>query len=116
MFLLDCEARRLTLGTRQIYTAKLSLFIRWCDRQDIHALHELSAHDIRRYLVHLSRRKLSAQYQHNIARAIRAFLNYCVRDELLDNLALRQGADAAAGKKVSGRTFRHRDPHHPAQL
>ncbi|MCC6167436.1 MAG: tyrosine-type recombinase/integrase [Caldilineaceae bacterium] len=83
MFLLDCEARRLTPGTRQFYTAKLSLFIRWCDEQGIHTLQQLTAHDLRRYLVHLSRRKLSSQYQHNLARAIRTFLNFCVRDELL---------------------------------
>jgi site-specific recombinase XerD len=84
MFLLDCEARRLTPATRQFYSGKLSLFIRWCEGEDIHALHELTAHHIRRYLVHLSRRKLSGQYQHNLARSIRAFLNYCVRDELIE--------------------------------
>jgi site-specific recombinase XerD len=84
MFLLDCEARRLTPATRQFYSKKLSLFIRWCDAEGIHVFHELTAHHIRRYLVHLSRRQLSSQYQHNLARSIRAFLNYCVRDELIE--------------------------------
>ena len=84
MFLLYCEARRLTPATREFYRIKLGLFIRWCESEGVHALHELTAHHIRRYLVHLSRRKLSSQYQHNLARAIRAFLNYCVRDELLE--------------------------------
>ena len=85
LFLLDCEARRLTPATREFYRVKLSLFFRWCDEQGIHALHELTAHHIRRYLVHLARRNLTSQYQNNLARAIRAFLNYCVRDELIES-------------------------------
>lgn len=84
MFMLDCEARRLTPGTRQFYQYKLSLFIAWCETEGLRALHELTAHHIRRYLISISRRNLTSQYQHNIARAIRAFLNYCVRDELIE--------------------------------
>jgi integrase/recombinase XerD len=84
LFLLDCEARRLTDQTLSFYRAKLSLFIRWYEADGIETIQDLSAHHIRRYLVHLHRRKLSSQYQHDIARAIRAFLNYCVRDELLE--------------------------------
>ncbi len=48
LFLLDCEARRLTPATRQFYSVKLSLFLRWCDDEDIHALQELTAHHLRR--------------------------------------------------------------------
>ena len=83
LFLLDCEARRLTVVMRDSYRLKLSLFVRWCGDQGITTLQQLTAHDLRRYLVSLSRRELSSQYQNNLARAIRAFLNYCVRDELL---------------------------------
>ena len=84
LFLLDCEARRLTDQTLSFYRAKLSLFFRWCEADGLEAIQELTAHHIRRYLVELHRRELSSQYQHDIARAIRAFLNYCVRDELLE--------------------------------
>ena len=84
IFLLDCEARRLTASTRQFYRGKLSTFIAWCEDAGIRQLAELSAHDIRRFLVHIQRRQLSSQYQHNLARAIRAFLNFCVRDELIE--------------------------------
>lgn len=56
LFLLGCEARRLTSGTRQFYIAKLSLFIRWREEQGLHTLQQLTAHDLRRYLVYLSRR------------------------------------------------------------
>ena len=79
MFLLDCEARRLTELTRKFYSSKLSIFIRWCAENDVDSLDELTAHDIRRFQVHIQRRRLSSQCQHNLARAIRAFLNYCVR-------------------------------------
>lgn len=84
LFLLDCEARRLTEATRSFYHGRLSRFIRWCEAQGLESVQDLTAHDIRRYLVHLQRRQLSSQYQHGLARAIRAFLNYCVRDELLE--------------------------------
>ena len=53
LFLLDCAARRLTEGTMQFYTSKLSVFIRWCHEEDVDALEDVSAHDIRRFLVHI---------------------------------------------------------------
>lgn len=84
LFFLDCEARRLTDQTLSFYRAKLSLFIRWCEADGLETVEDLTAHHIRRYLVDLHRRDLSSQYQHDIARAIRAFLNYCVRDEILE--------------------------------
>ena len=84
LFFLDCEARRLTDATLSFYRGKLSLFIRWCEAEGLETIQDLTAHHIRRYLVHLHRRQLSSQYQHDLARAIRAFLNYCVRDELLE--------------------------------
>jgi integrase/recombinase XerD len=74
----------LTASTRQFYRAKLAVFVAWCDGEGLRELARLSAHDLRRFLVHIQRRQLSSQYQNNLARAIRAFLNYCVRDELLD--------------------------------
>jgi integrase/recombinase XerD len=90
MFLLDCEARRLTPATREFYRAKLAVFVRWCAEEHIENLNELTAHHIRRFLVHILRRGLSGQYQHNLARAIRAFLNYCVRDDLLETSPFAQ--------------------------
>lgn len=84
IFLLDCEARRLTASTREFYRGKLAVFVAWCDGEGVRELACLSAHDLRCFLVHIQRRQLSSQYQNNLARAIRAFLNFCVRDELLD--------------------------------
>ncbi len=71
MFLLDCEARRLTPAPAN-FTASNSPFLCAGVRPiGIHAVHELTAHHIRRYLISVSRHNLSSQYQHNIARAIR---------------------------------------------
>ena len=85
MFLLDCEARRLTPQTLTFYKQKLSVFVRWCEEQQLHGLDDLTARELRQFLVSIQRRGLSSQYQHNLARAIRAFLNFCVRDELIDD-------------------------------
>jgi len=76
--------RRLTPATRDFYRRKLRLFIRWLEENDTQELHQLTAHHIRQFLVSIMQRELSAQYQNNLARAIRAFLNYCVRDGLIE--------------------------------
>lgn len=84
LFVLDCQSRRLTDGTLQFYKAKLCPFIRWCQGQGIEYLPDIEAVHIRKYLVSIAERDLSEQYQDNIARAIRAWLNYCIRDELIE--------------------------------
>ena len=84
MFMLDCESRRLTSSTRQFYRSKLVIFIRWCGERGEYAVGDVSTHSLRQFFVGLLRRNLSGQYQHNHARAIRAFLNFCVRDELIE--------------------------------
>jgi integrase/recombinase XerD len=100
MFLLDCAARRLTEGTLQFYKSKLAVFFHWCDEHDINALADITAHDIRRFLVDIHRRKLTSQYQNNLARAIRAFLNYCVRDELIEASPFRKVQMPRVEKKI----------------
>lgn len=61
-----------------------SLFIRWCEADGIETIQDVTAHHIRRHLVHLHRRDLYRRYQHDIALASRAFLNYCVCDANLE--------------------------------
>lgn len=84
MFMLDCEARRLTPSTRQFYRAKLAIFFRWSSENGVHVINQVTAHALRQFFVDLQRRDLSSQYQHNLARSIRAFFNFCVRDELIE--------------------------------
>src|SRR4051794_356445 len=85
MFLLDCEARQFTKDTLRFYRGRLSLFVRWCDEQRISNLSAITAVHLRRYLVDTQRRGVSSAYIHSHARALRTFLNFCVRDELLSS-------------------------------
>lgn len=82
-FFLDCAARRLTCQSQEFYRFKLGVLLRWAEDQGLTDLGELDHRQLRRFLVDLSQRNYSDQYQHNIARAARAFFNFCVRDELL---------------------------------
>ena len=100
MFMLDCEARRLTPATRQFYRSKLVIFFRWCIDNGVQDIDSLTAHSIRKFFVYLQHRDLSGQYQHNHARSIRAFLNFCVRDELLEKSPFAKVQMPRVEKKV----------------
>lgn len=83
LFYLDVKARHLTTSTQRFYRERLSLFLTWCDNNNVVSLQDLTHIHIRQYIVSLRERGVSSAYQHNTARAIKAFLNYCVRDELI---------------------------------
>lgn len=83
-FLLDCEARRLTGPTLTFYRQQLEPFLRHLDGLNHTTLAAITPNDIRSYLVELQRRELADNSIHAAARAIKAFLNFCVREELLD--------------------------------
>lgn len=84
-FLLDCAARRLTRQTRAGYKRKLGVVLRWCEQNQITYVTELTTTGLRRFMVELADRNLSGQYQHNIARSLKAFLNFCVREGILEH-------------------------------
>ncbi|MEZ4682207.1 MAG: tyrosine-type recombinase/integrase [Caldilineaceae bacterium] len=84
LFYLDCQARRLTPSTITFYKLKVGDFSRWLQGRDITDVTAITSTDIKRYLVHLQERGLNDTSQHDYARAVKTFLNYCVRDELLD--------------------------------
>jgi len=82
-FLMDCRARRLTAHTLRGYRGKLSLFMRWCAKHAICRLDELTHRHVRQYLIDLAESGVSSAYQYGLAKDIRAFLNYCVRDDFI---------------------------------
>jgi len=47
----------------------------------INTIDDITNHHIKGYLVSLPERGLKANSQHDYARAVKTFLNYCVRDE-----------------------------------
>lgn len=83
LFLLDCKARRLTKATITFYHDKLGRFTRWLADNGVTDLASITAIHIKRYLVSLQDRGLTDHSQHDYARAVKTFLNYCVRDDLL---------------------------------
>lgn len=83
LFYLECQSRRFTAHTLRFYRGRLSLFLRFCNDSGVEWLTDLDHHHIRAYLVQLDDSGVSSAYHHSLARAIRAFLNYCVRDELI---------------------------------
>lgn len=83
LFLLDGKSRQFSEHTIRFYNGRLSLFLKWCESRNATHLHQITPHLIRRYLVDMQERKLSSAYIHSHARAIRTYLNYCVRDELI---------------------------------
>lgn len=84
LFLLDCQSRRLTSSTLTFYRLKVGSFLRWLADQDITDLEDITSHKIKAYLVYLQQKGLTDHSQHDYARAVKTFLGYCVRDELLD--------------------------------
>ncbi len=83
IYRLDLQARRFTQATLDFYRWRLTPFLIWCETQAVTNLHELTPSHIRRYLVSLQARGLSDYSQLAAARAIRAFCNFCVREELI---------------------------------
>ncbi len=59
-------------------------FSGWCKSEGIVYLDDLDHRHIKQFLVSQSDRGLAAHTVHGNARAIRTFLNFCVRDGLID--------------------------------
>lgn len=71
---------RLTEATLAYYRCQLKPFLHCCDAGACQHGGDISPVLIRGYLVHLQDRRLSDYSIHAAARAIRAFLNFCVRE------------------------------------
>ncbi|MEZ4870430.1 MAG: tyrosine-type recombinase/integrase [Caldilineaceae bacterium] len=83
-FIIDRKAKRCTPRTLEHYQTRLGGFATWTAAQDIHHLSAITSSHIRLYYIHLQEKNLSSHTVHTCARAIRAFLNFCVSEELLD--------------------------------
>ena len=89
-FLLDMRAQRFTQSTIDFYRYRLTAFITWCHDHSASTLSDITPTLLRSYLVHLQDRELADYSQHAAARALRAFLNFCVREELLPLSPMRK--------------------------
>jgi len=82
-FLLDAEARQLSPMTLRYYRQQLEPFLHHLQEQGVVHVDELTADQIRAYLVVLQERGLKANTVHAAARAVRAFSNFLVMEELI---------------------------------
>lgn len=89
-FMLDAKARRCTNRTLEHYKHRIGAFIRFLDDQKVNNLSEISSTHIRSHLIALQDRGLTSHSQHAAARAIRAWLNFCVREELLTDSPMKR--------------------------
>ena len=83
-FMLDAEARRLTTKTLKYYREQLQPFLDHLHKRGAETPASVTAHLIRAYMVSLQKRGLADASMHAAARAIRAFCNFLVREELLE--------------------------------
>lgn len=89
LFLADRKSRGYASGTLRFYRDKLTLFQRWCARQGIDHLDDITPHTLRAYFVSLIDRGNSQGAQNAAARGIRAFLRWCAAEELITTPPLR---------------------------
>ncbi len=89
-FLLDAEARQLSPMTRRYYRQQLEPFLHHLQEQSVVNVEELTADHIRSYLVVLQDRGLKANTVHAAARAVRAFCNFLVMEELIKISPMRK--------------------------
>lgn len=83
LFELENRARRYTPATLDFYAWRLRPFAAWCTTRGVTRLADVTPALLRAYLVHLQERNLATHTVHGHARALRAWLRFCVREELL---------------------------------
>lgn len=84
LFLLECVLKRLRPRTIEFYSSNLDKLVQFCSNNGVTLLVD-AARNLRQFNKHLLRLNCSPQYQHNILRAIRAFLRFCVEESLLES-------------------------------
>lgn len=84
IFMLDAQARGFSPATLEHYRYRLSKFIGWLLEQGLTELGELNSAHTREYLTWRQTESISKTTLHTEARAMRAFLNFCVAEEWLD--------------------------------
>lgn len=80
---LENRARRYTPRTLDFYARRLPHFAAWCEGRGVILLADITPALLRAYLVSLQDRNLAAHTVHGYARALRAWLRFCVREEIL---------------------------------
>lgn len=89
-FLLDAQARRLKPTSVKFYESQVTLFLAWLEEQGYTALSDITPERLRAYLIHLQDKGLADRTQHGFARAVRAWLNFCVSEGWLQSSPMKR--------------------------
>lgn len=98
LFLLDREAINLADTSIVYYQQRLTKFELFCNDLGVTLLHEITSHTVRSYLIHL--RQYSESYAHGCMRAVRAFINFVIAEELITNSPMKNIRMPKVAKKV----------------
>ncbi len=99
-FTLYNRAARLTAKTLSFYQCQLAPFVRHCHAHAIDRVGSITPTLVREYLVSLEDRELSDYSVHAAARAIRAFMNFCVREEHIPVSPMTKVAMPRVNKRI----------------
>lgn len=88
-FLLDCAARNLTPGTLRFYFQRLGWFVAHCEAHNVTNPTVITANLIRTYLASYRERGLSPYYAHQMARVVKTFCSWLVREGVLEVSPMR---------------------------
>jgi|WetSurMetagenome_2_1015567.scaffolds.fasta_scaffold46247_3 site-specific recombinase XerD len=89
-FFVYCRARRLSAGTMDSYTRRVRAFAAWLTAEGVTDLEQVTPARIRTYLVELTDRGLDDDTIITFYRVMRAWLNFCVREELIPDSPMRK--------------------------
>lgn len=89
IYLLEAQARRYSPKTIAHYHTRVEPFVAWLESSGVQCIDEVRADHVRRWLVREGERGLAATTVHTAARALRAFLNFCVREEWLETSPMK---------------------------
>lgn len=84
-FLLDCRARQLAPATIDFYRTKLVPFNAFCAEHGTYTVEAVTSSLLKRFMLAMTDRGCQPQTMCVNMRSVRAFLNYCQRDGILEN-------------------------------
>lgn len=90
IYILDAQSRNYSPRTVDFYRWRVGKFITWLAEQGVDTVTAVNAAHIRTYLAQRAD-QVSATTIHTEARAIRAFLNFCVAEQWIEHSPLRAG-------------------------
>lgn len=86
-FILDMESRGFRHGTITNYRSRVGAFVRWCEENGVN---EIDANTIRRFRKLIIDSGVGERAIFNSARDVRAFLNWCKYEGLVDDVPVLQ--------------------------